>query len=154
VSVATELERLMSVDFKHTIEIARPADHVFELLANPEQNPRWQAGMASCQITSEGTFGVGSTYAQQAHFMWKQIDTQFQVTDFQAGRSVSIESTVSTFPIQVTRSVEPLGEDRCSVTAHIRGQPTGLLKLFSPMVASSVRKDYAKLKTMLEAGEI
>ena len=38
----------------------------------------------------------------------------------------------------------------CVVTAHVRGQPTGLLKLMSGMAARSIRKDYAALKALLE----
>lgn len=43
-----------------------------------------------------------------------------------------------------------LGDARCRITAHIRGQPTGLLKLFSPMVKKGVDKDYRQLKSLLE----
>jgi hypothetical protein len=86
--------------------------------------------MVACAFTSEGPIGVGSTYIQEARFPGMRIDTHFAVTQYEPGRSISIESTVSTFPIQVTRSVEGLGEGRCRVTAHVRGQPTGLLKLF------------------------
>ena len=34
--------------------------------------------------------------------------------------------------------------------AHIRGQPTGLLKLFGGMVKKSVAADYEALKRLLE----
>jgi carbon monoxide dehydrogenase subunit G len=141
----------MSVDFEQAIEIARPADEVFAFLADFENNPRWQGGMRSCTWTSREEQVVGSTYVQEARFLGRRIDTHFRVTEYEPGRKISIESTKSTFPIQVTRKVEPLGEGRCRVTAHIRGQPTGLLRLFSGMVRGSVRKDYAKLKVLLES---
>ena len=140
----------MSLDFRHSIDIARSCDDVFEFVAEFENNPRWQNGMKSCRWTSDQTGVVGATYVQEAKFMGKKIDTHFRVTAVEPGRSISIESTVSTFPIQVTRSVEPTGEGQCRVTAHIRGQPTGLLKLFSSMVKKSVAKDYAKLKALME----
>lgn len=142
----------MSVDFEHSVEIDRPAPQVFEFVADFANNPRWQGGMQSCQWTSEGEPSVGSTYVQEAKFLGRRIQTHFRVSALEPGRSISIESTQSTFPIQVTRRVDPLGEARCRVTAHVRGQPTGLLKLFSGMVRKSVTKDYAKLKVMLEAG--
>jgi len=137
------------MDFKHTIPVARPADEVFAFVSDSSNNPQWQNGMQSCTWTSDGPIAVGSTYDQKARFMGRDIVSRFVVTDLQPGRSISIETTESTFPIQVTRSVEPDG-DGCSVTAHIRGQPTGLLKLFSGMVPMGVRKDYSKLKALLE----
>jgi uncharacterized membrane protein len=141
----------MSVDFEHSIEIARPADEVFAYLSDFANNPRWQKGMRSCTWTSPQKQVVGATYVQEAKFLGRRIDTHFRVTEFEPGRRISIESTKSTFPIQVTRKVEPLGAARCRVTAHIRGQPTGLLKLFSGMVKKSVRKDYLQLKAVLES---
>ncbi len=141
----------MSLDFKHTVQIDRPAAEVFAYVADFANNPAWQGGMVSCEWTSDTQMAEGSTYVQQARFMGKRIDTHFQVTEVVAGTSISIESTVSTFPIQVTRSVQPAGDASCHVTAHIRGQPTGLMKLFSGMVKKSVAKDYAALKTLLES---
>ena len=142
--------RRVSVDVECSVEIDRPADEVFAFVADFANNPRWQGGMDSCRWTSD-TRGVGATYAQVAHFLGKTIETHFEVTAVEPGRSISIESTVSTFPIQVTRSVEALGPGRSRVTAHVRGQPTGWMKLFAPLVGRAVRKDYARLKAILEA---
>jgi uncharacterized membrane protein len=140
----------MSFDFTHTVEIERPAALVFDYVAEFENNPSWQGGMVSCRWSSDDRLVAGSTYVQEAKFMGRRIDTHFRVSEFEPGRSISIESTQSTFPIQVTRSVEPLGPSRCRVTARVRGQPTGMLKLFSGMVKKSVRKDYDALKSLLE----
>ena len=141
----------MSLDFVHSIEIDRPAEAVFDYISDFENNPKWQGGMRACRWTSESRRDVGSTYVQEARFVGRKIETRFEVTAYDPGTSISIESTQSTFPIQVTRSVEALGADRCRVRAHIRGQPTGLLKLLSGMVKKSVAKDYARLKELLES---
>ena len=143
---------LVSLDFKHSIDIECPADRVFAYVADFENNPQWQGGMRACRWTSDEPMAVGSTYVQEARFLGRRIDTHFKVTAVEPGRSISIESTQSTFPIQVTRSVEPLTDDRCRVTAHVRGQPKGILKLFSSMVKKSIVKDYAALKAHLETG--
>jgi len=140
----------VSIDFEHSVEIDRPAAEVFTYVADFANNPLWQSGMVACRWTTEPPCGVGSTYAQEARFLGRRIETRFRVTEFEPGVRISIESTQSTFPIQVTRSVKPLGDGRCRVTAHIRGQPTGLLKLFGSMVKRSVAKDYGTLKRLFE----
>ena len=142
----------MSVDFVHSVDVERPAAEVFDYIADFENNPRWQGGMRSCRWTSNARRCTGATYVQEASFLGRRIETHFRVTEYEPGRRISIESTQSTFPIQVTRSVEALGDDRCRVTAHVRGQPTGILKLLRGMVKKSVTKDYANLKSMLESG--
>ncbi len=143
----------MGIDVVHTVQIDRPAAEVFAFVADFENNPRWQAGMRACRWTSPEPMVVGATYVQEASFLGRRIDTHFRVSAVEAGRRISIESTKSTFPIQVTRSVEGLGEGRCRVTAHIRGQPTGILTLFGGMVRRSVARDYRKLKALLEREE-
>lgn len=142
----------MALDFVHTIDIARPAADVFAWLADFERNPQWQSGMVDCRWTSDTQGVEGSTYVQHARFMGRRIDTHFVVTALEPNRSISIASTQSTFPIQVTRSVEILAADRTRVHAHIRGQPKGLMNLMSGLVKRSVAKDYKKLKALLEEG--
>ncbi len=136
-----------------TVEVERPADEVFAFIVDASNNPSWQGGMRSCAWTSPGPIAVGSTYDQQASFLGRAITSSFVVTALEPGRSISIETTESTFPIQVTRSVEPLGETRCRVTADVQGQPTGVMALLGPlmtaMVGRSVRGDYASLREVL-----
>jgi uncharacterized membrane protein len=55
---------MVNVDVHITID--RPPDEVFAYIANFENNPRWQKGMQSCNFTSDGPLGVGSTYEQVA----------------------------------------------------------------------------------------
>ncbi len=136
-----------------TVDIDRPADEVFAYLADFENNPAWQGGMDHCEWTSEPPIAVGSTYAQLAHFLGREIRTTFEVTAYEPGERVRIESIVSTFPIQVTRSVEALDEGRCRVRAEVTGQPPWYLRWMpgmTGMVRRSIDNDYANLKRLLE----
>ncbi len=136
------------------VRIARAATDVFDYVANFENNPAWQQGMRSARFTSEPPLRVGSTYAQEARFLGKRIESQFEVTALDPGRSITIETRESTFPIQVTRSVVPDDDGGCTVSAEVSGSPSGVFAIAAPlmrrMVARSVRKDYARLKQVLE----
>lgn len=144
----------MSISVTSSVDIARPASDVFDYVANFENNPAWQKGMKSARYTSPMPMVVGSTYDQVASFLGKEIVTSFEVTALEPGRSVTITSTSGTFPIEVTRTVEATGEGTCRASADVNGSPGGLFKLAGPlmrmMVESSVRKDWANLKAMLE----
>ncbi|MEQ9078488.1 MAG: SRPBCC family protein [Sandaracinaceae bacterium] len=144
------------IDITSSVIVRRPPAEVFALIADPENNPRWQKGMKSCRITSEGPFELGATYAQEARFLGKKIETLFEVTAFEAGRMIEITSTSGTFPIQVRRSVEPVPEGT-RVRARVQGDPTGVFALAKPlmkrMVKSSVDGDYARLRSLLEGDD-
>ena len=138
-----------------SIEISRPAADVFDFISDFERNPDWQGGMRECTWTSEKPLAIGSTYDQLASFMGRSIESSFVVTDLAPGSSITIETTKSTFPIKVTRTVEHLADERCRAVAVVEGGPGGIMRLFSPltrlMVQRSVRGDYRRLKQLLES---
>lgn len=135
--------------------IERPAAEVFDFFADAANNPDWQKGMVSCEWTSPSPITVGSMYRQEARFMGRPVRTTFEVTQFEPGRSITIESRESTFPISVTRRVEHVAEGRCQVDAQISGGPGGLMTIFRPLIERmaqrSVDADYDRLKVLLEA---
>lgn len=139
-----------------TVDIARPADEVFEFIADMENNPEWQNGMKSCRWTTEPPIGVGSRYDQLASFMGRIITSRFEVTEFVPGACIRIVTYESTFPLDIVRMVESLDEESSRVTAEVRGEQAGVFRIFGPMlskmVGSSVRRDYERLKWLLESG--
>ena len=145
----------MPLTMSASVEIARPAGPVFDYIANMELNPTWQRGMRECRFTSEPPLGTGSTYEQVASFLGRRIESSFVVTALEPGRSITIETVESTFPIKVTRTVEPLGDNRCRASATIEGGPGGVMGLLAPLMKAiaqrSVRGDYARLRALLEA---
>lgn len=133
--------------------INQPHEKVFSYISNFENNPKWQGGMVEARFTSEGPLGVGSTYEQVATFLGKEILTTFQVVEYEENRKIKIESIKSTFPITVTRTVEPQDEGT-KVTAIVEGDASRVYKIAQPfmklMVKQSVKSDYKNLKKQLE----
>ena len=136
------------------IEIANSAENTFAFISNFENNPRWQDGMQRCTVTSDGDFGVGTTYDQVAAFLGREILSTFEVIEYEPGRRVKATTIAGSFPITFTRTVTPT-DTGCHVNAIIEGDATGFFKLFAPlldrMVSHTIHKDYAKLKQLLES---
>ena len=135
--------------------IDRPALQVFAFVADVSNNPRWQKGQVSCRWTTPPPVGIGSTYDQEARFLGRRVLSTFEVVEYQPGRSVTIQTVTSSFPIRVRRSVEPLDEGRSRVVAEIDGEPGGFFRLVAPLVRRlaqrSVDADYDRLKDLLES---
>lgn len=108
------------------------------MISDFARNTEWQGGMKACSWTTDPPIAVGSRYDQEAGFLGRTVFTTFE----------------GTFPTTVTRTVEPLADDRSRVSAHVRGTPNGLMGLLSPvmrpMVRRSVSGDSARLKQLLE----
>ena len=143
------------VDVISEIEVGCTASKAFSVISDMSRNVEWQKGMRSCEWTSDPPLAVGSTYDQVASMFGRSIITSFEVSDFVPDERIRIVSTSSTFPLDITRSVEDLGAGRCLVRARVTGDsgrkipmPAAPLRWF---VGKSIRRDYACLKALLEA---
>lgn len=138
-----------------SVEIDRPAPEVFAYLEDVTNNTAWLKGMRSCEWSTDPPVGVGSRYEQVAHFLGKDIRTSFEVTAHEPGRMITISSREgSSFPLTVTRRVDPMGEGRCRVTETVQSDPGGFYRLARPllfrMVERNITRDYRTLKQLLE----
>ena len=142
------------MDLYATREIRRPAKAVFDFVSDSSNNPTWQKGQRSCVWTTPAPHCLGSIYEQEARFLGRTVSTRFKVVEYDPGRSITIESIESSFPIRVRRSVEPLGPDRSRVTAEISGEPGGFFGMIGPalrrLAQRSVDSDYDRLVKLLE----
>lgn len=142
------------IDVSTSIEIDRSADDVFAFVSEFPNNPRWQRGQVSCRWTSEPPLRVGSTYEQHARFLGRDVVNAFEVIDLEPGRRVRFTSTGGSFPLTITRTVDPLGAERARFTETARGDPGRYFRIASPLlralVARSIRRDFPVLKALLE----
>lgn len=141
-----------------TTDIHRPAPEVFTFLDDVENNPMWLSGMRSASWDSPPPRGVGSRYSQEAHFLGKTINTSFEVTRHEPGRLVTIQSRAgSSFPIEVTREVVAVDEQRCKVVETVVSDPSGVYRIAGPLLAALVHRriarDYRRLRDHLEAAQ-
>jgi len=102
--------------------------------------------------------GIGSTYEQHARFAGRDIRSTFEVTGFEPGQTIEINTIESTFPIKVIRRVTPIDPDSCEVSAEISGGPEkGFLKMIEPIMRGqaqrSVDRDYDRLVAVLQTSE-
>jgi carbon monoxide dehydrogenase subunit G len=133
-----------------TLLIDRPLEEVFDYLSDARNEPQWLPGAERVEKTSDGPVGLGTTY---------------DGTYARAGR---VELTLVTFerPTAVTfrarskivafdDAVELSDEDgRTRLNATMTAQPRGAMKLFSPLMAKTMRRQFegnwVHLKTALE----
>ena len=137
-----------------TVTIERPPEEVFAFIADFEKNSLWQAGVQKAWFTSNGPFGVGSTYTQLSRFLGRDIEFHFEVVRFEPNKLVEFKTTSGTFPVHIVRAVEAVPEGS-RVQAVIEGEASGLFKLAAPLLdritQRQIEADYGRLKTLLES---
>jgi uncharacterized membrane protein len=137
------------------IEIGRSPADVWEYLVNAEHNPEWLRNMSSCRWITEPPIRIGSRYEQLARFLGKDVRTTFEVTALEQERLVTIRSLPgSSFPLTITRKLNPIEAQRCLVTEIAGGDVSGFYRVAEGPMRFLVRRNiahaYQKLKQLLE----
>jgi len=141
---------------KVQVEVSCAPAVAWEYMVNAEHNPEWLANMRSCTWITDPPVGVGSRYEQVATFLGKEVRTSFEVTDLRDGRLITITSLPgSSFPITITREVDPVSERRCRLTETASGEPGGFFRIaeapMRAMVRRNITRAYRALKSLLES---
>lgn len=142
------------IEVKVERDVDQSPEEVFAYWAEWTNNPTWQNGMESCTWTSEPPLRVGSTYDQVARFAGRSIVSSFEVVEYEPDRKLRIKTTKSTLPLDITREVIPRPGGGTTLSAVIRGEPEGPMRVLAGlarrMVERNVNADYDRLKAMFD----
>jgi uncharacterized protein YndB with AHSA1/START domain len=141
-----------------TIVIARPVEDVFAVLTNVENAATWSRAVEE-KMTTPGPFGVGSRRrAVVPLFGGRTTQNEMELTEFEPNQRLAMRGVSGfAFPVRVSIDFERVETGtRLEWTTYL--EPRGLLKVIGPALVTaferSFRKDLAKLKAMMEAGEL
>ena len=140
--------------FENSVLIEQPLEKVFQFVTCLKNNAKWQTGILELESTSDGRFGIGSTYRCVNRFMGKRLETEGVITDYIPHKICSIQITngsvrgVNSFLFEVV-------DGGTKVTA-VGELDMGYFKLAKILVNRKVnqqlKKDMLKLKRVLENG--
>jgi uncharacterized protein YndB with AHSA1/START domain len=128
-----------------TVTVNHPIADVFAYLADGRNNRHWRSGVLEIEQTSPEA-GQGATYRQVLSGPGgRRIRGDYQVTSYEPPRALTF--TVTAGPARPTGRFE-LTEDgpaRTIVTFTLDLQPTGFMRLMSPMITKTMRAEVNQL---------
>jgi uncharacterized membrane protein len=139
---------------EESIEIKRPVDKVFAYTTDAKNWPKWQSFMPEAEQTSPGTMGVGATFKGISHMMGRNMKWTAIATEYELNKKWGKNITCGSLAIQEHVTYNP-AEGSTIFTIIYDMKAGGFLKLLSPLMAGSMRKETKKslgnLKSILEA---
>jgi carbon monoxide dehydrogenase subunit G len=140
---------------KVAVQISRPLDEVFAFVADARNRPRWDESVISEELTSPEPIGVGSTVRTELRSMGRHYQYTWEVVGHEPPNRMTIESTSGPFP--TTLAFQLTGRDEGTwVEFSVTGRPTGLLRLFQPLIARTTQtnldRGFRRLRHVLETG--
>jgi carbon monoxide dehydrogenase subunit G len=127
-----------------TIEIARTPDDVFAYLTDVSNLPAWQAGVKSATLRA-------GRIEESRSLLGRELHTTFEIVEREEPRLFTLRALDSPIPFTVRHQLEPTGNaTRLTVTAEgdVPGLAAGLL---ARRAEKQFRKDFARLKQILES---
>ena len=144
----------MPVDVSSEIVIERPAGIVSAYVCDPANAPLWHGNITSAEWKSEPLVHVGSRVAFVAEFLGRKLEYTYELVEFTPGEKLVMRSIEGPFPMETVYTFEETRDGHTRMTLRNHGEPAGVSKLMTPMIATAMRnaneKDLAKLKTILE----
>ena len=140
------------------VTIQRPVSDVFAVLTHLENAATWSRAIEETVITP-GPMGVGTRRrAIVPGVAGRTMENVMELTEFEPDRRLAMRS-VSGLPFEVRIAIDlvPVG-DGCRLDWVVSFAPGGILRPIGPLLAGAYKrtfsKDLAKLKAMMESGEL
>lgn len=141
------------ITVERSIQVDRPQETVWAYSSDPARFPEWCGNIASVQMTSKGSLGVGTTLVIAEKFMGRVLNSDVQITTWEPGRVLSYKTTSGTVPHQYFQTLEAMC-DGTRVTIRVDAEPEGFLKLAQGMVkrelGGQIEADLNRLQATLE----
>lgn len=137
------------------IIINRPVNKVAEYAANPDNAPEWYINIKSAEWKTSKPLTIGSQIAFKAQFLGRQLAYTYEIKEFTPGENLVMRTTEGPFPMETTYTWEAVENGKTRMTLRNAGQPSGFSKLFTPLMATLMKKankkDLKKIKEILES---
>jgi len=142
------------IEFSVETEIARTPEEVFAYVAEPSKLASWQTNTVSVTQEGDGPLGLG-TRLREVHRApgGKELESLVEVSEFDPPRVFALRMLEGPLPIDGRITLEPAGAGT-HMTFHCSGRPRGAMRLASPLLQRTVRRQFAEhcanLKRVME----
>ena len=146
-----------TVDVVTETIIERPPAEVARYAADPENAPLWYSNIKRVEWKTPPPLRLDSEIAFVAEFLGRRLAYTYRVIVYEPDRRLVMRTADGPFPMETTYEWTSVSGGGTRMRLRNRGSASGFSVLVVPFVGWSIRrenrKDLARLKLILEAGE-
>jgi uncharacterized membrane protein len=146
-------EGIKMARIEESVEINCPIDKTFAYTTDSGSWSKWNTAIPEAEQTSEGPIGVGSRFEGTARLMGRSMSWTAKATEYEANKKFGKNIDSGSVLIEQHNTYTPTKEG-VKFTIIYDMKVTGCLRLLSPMIVRSMRKELKKslinLKQILE----
>ena len=141
------------VIIEESIHIKCPVDKVFTYTTEAKKWPNWQSILPEAEQTSQGIMCIGSKFRGIVRMMGLSMKWTAEVTDYEP--NIKWTKNITCRGMRIAEHVTyKLIDDGVTFSILYDMKISWFMKMFSPMIASTMRKEtiksLAQLKSILE----
>jgi uncharacterized membrane protein len=139
---------------EESIQIMCPVDKVFAYTTDAKNWPKWQSFIAEAEQTSQGPTNIGTTFKGVSRMMGRSMGWTAIATEYESNKKLGKKISSGSVSFEEHETFNRV-EGGTTFTILYDMKVGGFLKLLSPLMVSSMRKETKKslgnLKSILEA---
>ena len=137
--------------FRHKIFIERPIDRVFAAVADVSTHPKWQAGLIQTQA-KDHLPRAGEKGIEVRRMLGRQMRFPYEITQFEPPSAWGFRATEGPIRPSAALSFQVTG-DGTTITSRFTIPGVGGW-LLGPILLRQQKRNYRRLKELLETGEL
>jgi hypothetical protein len=139
---------------EESVQINCPVEKAFAYTTDAGSWSKWNTAIPKAEKTSQGPVGIGSTFRGTVHLMGRSMAWTAKATEYEANKKFGKNIDSGSVLIEQHNTYTPT-KDGVKYTIVYDMKFTGFLRLLSPMIVSSMRKELKmsliNVKQILEA---
>ncbi len=145
------------IDVTIETEIERPPADVFAYATDPAKLPTWQTNTVSAEVEGGGPVALGARLREVHRGPGgRELSSVVAVTAHDPGRRFELHVVEGALPVDADLHFVPTHDGAAThLSFRAHGQPTGPLRMIQPLLARTLRKQFAadceRLKQAVEA---
>lgn len=142
------------IQVEDSIIINRPIEEVFAFVADQTNAPQWQDGLLEVRRITAGPLGVGTKHTAARKFLGRKLELTNEYIKYEPNRQVTFKGESGAMRFESSYLTEST-TNGTKLTSQMQMEQGGLFSLAEPMIAKSLKRDFAAdfraLKTLLES---
>jgi uncharacterized protein YndB with AHSA1/START domain len=141
------------VEVRGEVVIERPTEEVFDLVADEENEPRYNPQMRRAEKVSDGPIGVGTIFQAEMTRRGLVVPMTVEFTEFDRPHRFAERVHMQSMDLTGGITFEPVdGQTRMTWSWNL--EPRGVLRFLAPVIGAmgrrQERKTWTSLKRLLE----
>jgi hypothetical protein len=127
------------INIRHEITTPEAIEEVFNFIANPANNPKWDSDYLAATVLSEGSIGVGSVGKSMGIFQGKLYESTVECAEFSPPFSVVYHTKIG--PVEVESRHKLRRDGNLTTIMHDRRiRLKGLKRLYEPFIGKKIKQ--------------